>query len=304
MKYYAENFEKVYQFAEYGDYENFFIQLGYLVRSHQFKSRIGAPLSNVTAANGVPVFKNENFHFSIYTLLNETLETLDGGWTSVKELYGYAPERSYETFSAEPVTRPGLKDESGYMEFPIGHVVYNTNFDRFIFNMATYDSLAIGDTLSFIARPTQGNRAEGPAVAVISIDGSSVTVPAFQITFNNGGTWSKVQTVDFINNPGNYGWSGSMRMVRTALSRSPLTVIASVRNEISFYRSFPALDSRLIISLGNDETDTITSSTTPNTETWKQMIADGDYYNAQDASVEIVFPGTFYKKTVKQTLAR
>lgn len=304
MKYYAENFEKVYQFAEYGDYDNYFIQLGYIVRSDEFKSRKGAPLANVTAVNGRPVFKNVNIDLSRYVLLNDTPESLDGGWTSVKELYGYAPERSYVTYSAEPVTRPGMEDESGYKEFPVGLTSYNQTLDRFTMTLFNVDTLGIGDILTFYARPTQGNRAEGPAVAVISIEGNEVTVPAFQITFSTGGTWSKTQTVNFINNPSNWGWSGSMVMARTALSREPLTLIASVRNEISFHRSFPALDSRLIISLGNNETDTITSSTNPSVSTWKQMIADGEYYNVQDAGVEIVFPGTFYKKTVKQTLAR
>lgn len=305
MRMYSEYYEEVYPFAEYGDYENYFISIGYLIRSKSFKSRVGACLINETAANGRPIFKNANIDFSKYALLNETLEPKEGGWTSVKELYGYAPEQSYVTYSAEPVMRPGMEDDSGYKEFPVGLTSYNQQLDRFTMTLSSIDTLAIGDMLSFVARPTQGNRAEGPAVAVISIEGNSVTVPAFQITFPaTGGTWTKGQTANFINNPSNWGWAGSMAMVRTALSREPLTLIASVRNEISFHRSFPALDSRLIISLGNNETDTITSSTSPNTSTWKQMIADGEYYNVQDATVEMVFPNAFYKKTVKQTLAR
>ena len=302
MRMYSEYYEEVYQFAEYGDYENYFISLGYLIRSKSFKSRVGAPLTNETAANGRPIFKNANIDFSKYALLNETLEPKEGGWTSVKELYGYAPEQSYVTYSAEPVTRPGMEDESGYKEFPVGLTSYNQQLDRFTMTLSSIDTLAIGDILSFKSTAiTHGNNGTGPAVAVISIEGNRVTVPAFQVTFpTSGNTYTKSATASFINN---YD-GGSKSMVRTALSREPLTLIASIRNEISFHRSFPALDSRLIISLGNNETDTITSSTSPNTSTWKQMIADGEYYNVQDATVEMVFPNAFYKKTVKQTLAR
>lgn len=302
MRMYSEYYEEVYPFAEYGDYENYFISLGYLIRSKSFKSRVGARLTNETASNGRPIFKNANIDFSKYTLLNETLEPKEGGWTSVKELYGYAPEQSYITYSAEPVTRPGMVDDSGYKEFPVGPTSYNQALDRFTMTLSNVDTLAIGDMLSFKSVAiTHGNNSTGPAVAVISIEGNMVTVPAFQITFpTSGNTYTKSATADFINN---YN-GGSKSMVRTALSREPLTLITSIRNEISFHRSFPALDSRLIISLGNNETDTITSSTSPNTSTWKQMIADGEYYNVQDATVEMVFPNALYKKTVKQALAR
>lgn len=78
--------------------------------------------------------------------------------------------------------------------------------------------------------------------------------------------------------------------------------IVSIKSNISFSETFPALDSRLVINSGQSETDTITDTTTPGVSEWRQWIATGWYYNVQDAQVEIVFPKTFFKKIVKTTL--
>lgn len=93
-------------------------------------------------------------------------------------------------------------------------------------------------------------------------------------------------------------------VIRQAATRDPSMQIVSIKSNISFSETFPALDSRLVINSGQSETDTITDTTTPSVSEWRQWIATGRYYNVQDAQVEIVFPKTFFKKIVKTTLPR
>lgn len=81
-----------------------------------------------------------------------------------------------------------------------------------------------------------------------------------------------------------------------AAPREPSMQIVSIKSNISFSETFPVLDSRLVINSGQSETDTITDTTTPSVSEWRQWIATGQYYNVQDAQVEIVFPKTFFKK--------
>ena len=307
MKRYSEHYERVYYFKEYGDTENFFIKLGYVCKPSEFVSGVGNPLINITAANGKPIFKNDNIDLSKYALLGEEIEDLDGVWLSVKETYGYAPDRVYESYSADAITRPGLVDTSGYKEFPVGHTNYDSKTDRFTMTISDVDTLSVGDSFYLNAigskYPVVYYNATGPLVSVISIEGNQVVMPAFQATFEtSGSTYTKSKTAAWIN--GSTGWIGTKKMIRTSTSRDPLTVIANVKNQISFSSTFPQLDSRLIISLGNNETDTITESTNPSTSAWKDMIAAQEYYNVQDATVEAVFPNALYKKMVKMTIAK
>ena len=87
-----------------------------------------------------------------------------------------------------------------------------------------------------------------------------------------------------------------------AAPREPSMQIVSIKSNISFSETFPALDSRLVINSGQSETDTITDTTTPSVSEWRQWIATGRDYNVQDAQGEIVFPKTVFKKIVKTTL--
>lgn len=321
IKRYAPNWSKVYQFAEYGDYDNFFIELCYIVARQSFTSALGTPLINKTGIDGKPIFKNVNIDFSKYKLLNERVEPLEDrnvGLLRVFETYGYAPARNYQFYSAEPVQQFGLEDASGYLKVSAQRAVYDVSDDDFTLTLTSAEGLAVGDVIkaNFIGHPNlisggYYNNAYSPSVAIKELSGNIIVVPAFELTLvsrNSGevvGSLTKDQTAVFINTPNSpTGWQGSRDFVREATTRTPRAIITTVFNDVSFYTEFPQLDQRYIISSGTDETDTITANTTPSTTEWKQMIADGALINAQDAAVEAVFPTTFFKKTIKRIRAR
>ena len=314
MKTYAQNFRKVYQFEEYGDRENYFIELAYVCARDEFHSMLGAPLVNKTASNGKPIFGNVNIDFARYKLLNERVEEIDARMQRVFETYGYAPDTVYETYSAEPVEIFGLEDPSGYLEVyaDITHqTTYNPANDTFNLYLTDTSGLVIGDVIR--AQFTGWNsfyNAVGPSVAIREIPSAGlVVVPAFQISFitPNGQittTISKQDTANVISRLNPYYWDGTRLFVRDVSTRLPKTAITQIYNLISFHTSFPQPSPRFVVSLGNTETNVISSLTVPSAATWKSYIAAGTRITCQDSEVDTVFPRTFYRKTVKQILAR
>lgn len=326
-KRYAPNWRKLYQFEEFGDFENYFIELCYVCWRRDFKSALGEPLTNKTAINGNPIFGNENIDFAKYRLLSERVEELEDGnvgLLKVVEIYGYAPTNVYRTYSAEPVQQFGLTDPSGYLSVLVDttHLsTYDAVNDEFKIFLQDVSGLAVGDLIQmdFVGGGTYNN-ARGPEVAIREIGGNSddgfyVITPAFEASFYrkvdgvNVGTLSKQETAYYLisarpSPSGTIFWGGTRNFVRAASTRSPRMIITTIFNGISFSTEFPQLEGKFIVSSGTDETDTITTTTTPNVSTWKQMIADGDLIVAQDAQVDEVFPTTLYRKTVKRIRAR
>ena len=148
---------------------------------------------------------------------------------------------------------------------------------------------------------------ETPTVSILLKDATSITVEAFDATLiYPGGATATPYKKDFIKtlNASNVNQFYTVYLIRAAATRTPSMQIVSIKNDITFTTTFPALDSRLIISSGQNETDTITDTTNPNITDWRQWISSGRYYNVQDAQVDIVYPLTFFKKTVKITLPR
>ena len=306
IKRYAPNWRKVYQFAEFGDYDNFFIELCYIVARQDFVSALGSPLINKTGIDGEPIFKSVNIDFTKYKLLNERVEPLEDrnvGLLRVFETYGYA----------EPVQQFGLEDPSGFLTLTVNTAtptVYDAVADEFKLQLQSTAGLAVGD-LIYAAFTGIGNfnNGSGPQVAIKEVAQTYVVIPAFEMTFyyKNGqlaGNISKQDTANTISGLNPYYWSGTRNFLRDASTRKPRTIITTVFSEVSFYTEFPQLEQKYIVSSGNDETDTITTTTTPNVTAWKQLVADGALIIAQDAAVEAVYPTTFFKKTVKRTRAR
>lgn len=313
---YAPNFNKIYKFAEYGDYDNYFVELCYVVERGEFVSRIGAPLANHTAIDGNPIFRAENIELAKYKLLNEQVEPLESGavdFVKVVETYGYAPSRNYTTYTAEPVKIFGLQDPSAFFATDINTSgapnIYNAPLDQFTLSLSDASSLSVGDMVE--CRLTgSGVFYDGysASVAIIAKSDNTITTPAFTVTFlppeGSGTTYSKQDTINILNALNPNFWRGSRQIVRRASTRKPRVEITNVRNEIVFFQTLPQIDLRLVVSLGNDETDTITADTTPSVNDWKQSIANGEYYNIQDSAIDIVFPNALYKRTTKQVACR
>ena len=312
---YAPNFNKIYKFAEYGDYDNFFVELCYVCPRGEFASRIGAPLTNHTAIDGKPIFRAENIELAKYKLLNAQVEPLEYGavdFVKVIETYGYAPSRNYTTYTAEPVRQFGLEDPSGYKRFTVDTTrvtTYDAVNDEFKLCLQSVDGLFVGDLIhmQFYGSGSKSD-ADGPDVPVKEIYTSPAVavISAFEMTLYDTGaslTYNKQDTANIISRLAPNFWDGERYFDRDATTRAPKTVIKNVINQISFYDNFPQLDSRFIVSSGSTEVETITPQTTPTTAEWKNLIAAQSLINIQDATVDIVYPQTFFKKTVKKIVA-
>lgn len=328
MKQYAEHWEKVYFFKEYGDFDNFFIKLGYVCEEGEFVSSRGAPLTNKVAANGELIFKNVNIDFSKYKLLAEEIGEPQNGILTVKEVYGYAPDAVYETYGAEPVNQFGLKDPSGYLK---GEIVLSTTENRydpledvFYLKMASVDGFEVGN----IVTPTCDYRkfgynivqyrGEAADVPILEIDtaNSILKVRAYEMYFYTPsgiatGSLSPQELMFQIYRNKGYpdpntsagGWRPSW-LTRQSFNRTPTTEIMSVVSVISFHTSVPALEKRFIVKSGDGETDTIENGvSTPDADTWLEWMAAGRRWNIQDAVIEVVYPNALYKKILKQTPA-
>ena len=315
MKRYFENWKKIYPFSEYGDYENYFIELAYATTKQEFKSCVGNPLTNKTALNGKSIFKNVNIDFQKYSLLAERIEEQTGDLLFVFVTYGFAPSKNYTTYTAEPVQIFGLEDPSGYLQISVNTSVvstYNVPDDEFKIQISDTQGLNVGDfiRMKFIGKDAFGihfYNGVSPSVPIVEVGGGYVITPAFEMTFVDKkgvvqNTQSKIATINVISGIDN--WDGQRNFIREASTRQPKTIITSVFNDISYYTSFPQLDARFVVSNGDAESDIITANTTPNVSTWKSMIANGERIVIQDASVDVVYPNTLFKKTVKRALAR
>lgn len=312
---YTPNFNKIYKFAEYGDYDNYFVELCYVCPRGEFASRIGSPLANHTAIDGNPIFRAENIDLAKYKLLNEQVEPLESGavdFVKVVETYGYAPSRNYTVYTAEPVRQFGLEDPSGYKRFTVDTTrvtEYDVANDEFKLCLQSVDGLFVGDLihLQFYGSGARGD-AYGPDVPVkeIHISPAVAVIAAFEMTVYATGmnaTYGKQDTANIISRLAPSFWDGERYFDRDATTRDPKTVIKNVVNQISFHDKFPQLDSRFIVSRGSTEVETITPQTTPTTAEWKSLIAAQSLINIQDATVDIVYPQAFFKKTVKKIVA-
>ena len=305
MKLYSEHYERVYQFAEYGDFENFFIKLCYVTYERNFNPQLGIPLRNIIASNNKPIFKTENIDISKYKLLNVTPEIKEAGLLSVSELYGYAPNKVYITYSSEPIQRFGLQDNTASLSLSVGNPAYSLVEDTFTFYCADKKDLQVGDMVYYKCTSHYKTQPNSPMLAIFT----SAYVPILEFPDDTHIKTSAFTISDGYETISKNDIASSLTLffgrtlIRTSTTRQPLTLITNVQNHISFYEQFPELESRMIVSSGTSETNIITSSTSPSTAEYKEMIADGEFYNVQDAQVEIIFPDMFFKKTLKKVKA-
>ena len=306
---YCQSYNKTYPFAEYGDYDNFFIELVYYIHKDKFTSNLGSPLINHLAMNGEFIFSNfDNIDFVKYQLLNEKVEDTDiPNVKVVTEIYGYAPTETYVDYTAEPVTYFGAVDPSGARQSSITNMSFVDATQRKISVELPTEDLAyfgLGDVVTF-HRPfyqyMMSTQYALKSADCVIIEKTSNAVIVYTFTFMNASTGAVVSQ-----NPVQiYDSSNATPYIKKAASnRLPQTKISTVTNITSFFTTFPAVESKFVVSSGEGEVDTITSGTLPNIDTWKQMIADGEYINVQDSVIDVVYPKTFFKKTTKQIKAR
>jgi hypothetical protein len=307
MKKYIQNWKKIYKFEEFGDYDNFFIELCYVTNKRDFKSELFAPLTNKVAQNGKSIFANENIDFTKYVLLNERIEEQTNDLMFVYETYGYAPTETYVNYTAEPVTYFGVVDPAGARQSNITNMSFVDATQRQIKVELPTEDLAyfgLGDVVTFHRPFSQVGMSQQYALKsgdCVIIEKTSDAVIVYTFTFMNANTGAVVSQ-----NPIQIFNSSYIKphIKKSASNRLPQTKISTITNTTSFFTTFPEVESKFVVSSGEGEVDTITSGTIPNVESWKQMIANGEYINVQDSLVDAVYPKTFYKKTQKKVLAK
>ena len=116
---YCQSYKKIYPFAEYGDYETFFIELVYYIYTDKFVSRLGETLHNKVAMNDELIFNlNDAIDFDKYKLLKEAKEVTDiPSVEMITETYGYAPNKVYQLYTSEIIDKYGFEDTAGYLKF-------------------------------------------------------------------------------------------------------------------------------------------------------------------------------------------
>lgn len=305
MKRYIQNWKKIYKFEEFGDYENFFIELCYVANKRDFKSELLAPLTNKIAQNGKPIFANENIDFTKYVLLNERIEEQTNELMFVYETYGFAPLEAYVDYTAEPVTFFGKADPSGAVKAFLTSMRYidsaKTKIGISVDNIADF---GLGDTIVF-HRP-KGQTIGYTQYAINSADlviiektSTELIVADFRCYNTDEGVAVDINPVKLFEDAYNPCY-----IEKAVSTRLPTTKISAVKNVITYSIKFPDTESKFVVYSGTGEADTITTGTAPNIDEWKQMIAEGKYINVQDSTIEIIYPKTFFKKTQKKTLAK
>ena len=311
---YCQSYKKIYPFAEYGDYETFFIELVYYIYTDKFVSRLGETLHNKVAMNDELIFNlNDVIDFDKYKLLKEAKEVTDiPSVEMITETYGYAPNKVYQLYTSEIIDKYGFEDTAGYLKFYSNSCIYNAAENTFT-HRATEEvvaQLSVGD---MVRAEWQGSGTyySGYSASVPILEKVSATqfkTVAFEVTFRTSNyTAPKADVANCITNhiyPNWNGWRGSTALVRDIAVTLPKAEMTTIHNQVSFYTEFPELEQKHKVFLGNAETDTITNGTNPTLEEWKQMKVNGDFINVQDATVDMVYPTTLYKKTLKQMKVR
>lgn len=216
--FYIDNFEKVFQFAEFGDTQNFFLKFYYWIdrdKYPQFATPHGtypALDKGLTAHNGkmilrtVPEIIGGDREF---VLLQEraTDRTAAGhpNVIQVEQIYGYAPTVTH--YAAEEVdwTQPGMIDRSTAANYDIWRntvlavppysVEYIPANEQFVVRLnAAPAGLSVGDLVKFrVMKPYQvgggiswafETQLTSEPVNVVSVSGAYITIPATQIQYS------------------------------------------------------------------------------------------------------------------------
>ena len=306
---YCQSYNKTYPFSEYGDYTNFFVELVYYIHKDTFTSKLGSPLTNHLAMNGEFIFSDfDNIDFTKYQLLNEKVEDTDiPNVKMVTEIYGYAPDEAYVDYTAEPVTYFGYVDPSGARQSSITDMSFVDATQRQIKVKLPTEDLAyfgLGDVVTFHRPFAQSGMSQQYALRsadCVIIEKTSDAVIVYTFTFMNANTGAVVSQ-----NPVQiYGSSlGKPYIKKAASNKLPQTKISTVTNITSFFTTFPEVVSKFIVTSGTGEVDTITAGTSPTITEWKTKIANGEYIDIQDSVTEIVYPKTFFKRTLKRITAK
>lgn len=246
---------------------------------------------------------NEIFRDAIaYKVIDEKIEpqTAFQDIYKVTEVYGYAPNETFSTYSGEVVQFPTLRDTSAdgkvvktvTFYYGLGKIYFDDNDGNF----------NVGDWLDFLVQAS-GNLytcygMQLSQVSEVRTEGGKRTCYCTDISWNvpsSGSTQGSQAVIE------QYG-SRSGTATRTFTVREQGNQQVPTTNFISYHTSFPNIDDRLKIMAGNNESQEINSATTPSYTQWQTWKNNGTLVCLLEP--EITQVGTLYKKTVKKCRAR
>lgn len=294
---YEDVYRRIFQFQEYGDMSHFWIELDYYIVRDKFLSRLGESLDiNISAYGGSKIFADavdrDTINSRAYKVINESIEPQGElqDIYKVTELYGYAPSKIFITHTNEVVGMPGTMDASGSISKFASGFGYSESDSEIWFSDNNGD-FAVGDSIYFYSPLIAGASSLTSTRSTISRrEGYTVYASDVQwVAQTDGASYTTRQVVN----------AGRSIYARRSYSETPASNMAMpIQNFITFHETLPGLEQKFVVVNSNgSETDTITSSTTPNMEEWKQWKADGTLIIPVEPELENVY--TLFKKTVK-----
>ena len=294
----------------------------------KFASRLGQPLDFAqTAQNGKKIFRELDAATAAklqsldYCVIDEHVEPSNAleDIYEVVELYGYAPARSFNLYSAEVVQFPALRDTSASGKAEAS-ITLNYSLGQLMF----YDEnklFSVGDQLAFFINEERRNTwtlFSAYAKQLSTVD--EIRIEKVITKTENGvptewvmksrcyctdvGWRVPTSNADESSHTLITSYSGWRRasVQRGFSTRSAFGLQMPITEEITYHTTFPDMSGKLRIMAGQNEVQEINSSTTPNLATWNA-------WKAAKTSVCLLEPeitqiGTIYKRTLKKCECR
>lgn len=310
---YDDLFRRVFEFAQYGGRKDiFWIELDYYITRDRFVSRLGASLDvSMKSYSGSEIFRDALDKTAIgaiaYKVIDERIEpqTAFQDIYKVTEVYGYAPNETFYTYSGEVVQFPTLRDTS-----PVGKAEAEATFKYELGQIQFVDAgnlFNVGDALSLVLYGYNLNpstvvysaRSATPAqVSEVRILGGVRTCYCTDVGWyipETGGTASSSELI------AGYG-SRAGKATRGYTLREAFNTQTAITNFVSYHTTFPSVDDRLRILAGGNEVQEINSATTPTYAQWQTWKSNNTLVSLLEP--EITQIGSLYKKTVKKCRTR
>ena len=311
---YDDLFRRVFEFEQYGGRKDiFWLELDYYITRDRFASRIGAALDvSMKSYSGNEIFRDaidkEAIAAIAYKVIDEKIEpqTSFQDIYKVTEVYGYAPDETFNTYSGEVVQFPTLRDTSadGKVEeavtftYDLGQIIFVDSGN--LFNVGDQLDLSIDEVKTAKWGTLYAGRCTQLAqVSEARISGGTRTCYCTDVGWffpASGGNGSSAEII------AGYLGSRAGKASRGFTVREQFNAQATITNFVSYHASFPNVDDRLRILAGNNEVQEINSATNPTYAQWQAWKSDGTLVCLLEP--EIAQVGALYKKTVKKCRAR
>lgn len=325
---YQDTFRYNWEFEQYNDKQEFWLELDYFINRDSFISRIpvnaqsGADFAHspsldfdITAENGEKIFRNVSAERLAticargYKLLNETAETAnaDEDILKITETYGYVPNKTFTRRTGGIYTQYGRQDPDGARTSRVVKLGgrYDAARERFYFklNDGELSYYAVGDEVALSGfGHGQNYNFTCPLTVVEDITADNlIGIKGVGLTFAVSGGTRDIHTTFLFFNDADYGWTGYV--AKTVSISQPRNSFMNVREDITYHQSLPlVVDKFCPKTQQGGETDTFSTVTLPTISEWKTKVANGDWVAVIDSEIENVH--SLYKRTIKYVKCR